>query len=170
MSESDEEVPAHVPAVRAFYLVVDSGLRSHINKTNCRAHPMMKSAQVLSCGSVEIFAESLRQIKTTSDVCIVSCLTSFISSAEGPPIVSHRVDPLLQDLRSVLLEICFDNPNRNYMVSPPMYRAHPVWYREGLPEILTMFSQSMSLDRPPNLHIWPSFATPEFCSDRMVSV
>ena len=83
----------------------------------------------------------------------------------GSPIVSHRVDPLLQDLRSVLLEICFDNPNRNYMVSPPMYRAHPVWYREGLPEILTMFSQSMSLDRPPNLHILPSFATPEFCSD-----
>ena len=132
MSESDEVVPAHVPAVRAFSLrgfhtvpatlrpgvgvrlvqnisvtmsprlpsldpiglmTMTADLRSHINKTNCRAHPMMKSAQVLSCGSVEIFAESLHQIKTTSDVCIVSCLTSFISSAEGPrlcPIASTR--------------------------------------------------------------------------------
>ena len=162
MSESDGDVP--LPA-RAFALVADSNLRPHINKTNCRAHPMMKSAQVLSCGSSEVFIETLRQVKTAADVCIVACLTSFISSAEGSPIVSHRVDPVLQDIRSVLLEICFDNPNRHFTISPPMYRAHPVWYREGLPEILTIFSQTLTADRPPNLHLLPSFATPEFCSD-----
>ena len=165
MSGSEEEVPADVPEIRAFALVVDSTIRSHINKTNCRAHPMLKSAHVLTCDALEALTAAMRQIKTVSDVCIVSCSTSFIISADGPPILSHRVEPVLQDLRSVLLEVCFDNPNRNYMISPPMYRAHPVWYREGLTEIMTLFSQTLVLDRPPNLHLLPSFATPEFCSD-----
>ena len=162
MSESELDVPAQV---LSFCLLADSLIRPHVNKTNCRANPMLKNAQVLSCDSMEIFAESLRQVKSSYNVCIVACLSQFLSSAEGPPIVSHRVDPVLQDIRSVLLEICFDNPNRNYMISPPMYRSHPVWYREGLPEILTRFSQTLSADRPPNLHLLSSFATPDFCSD-----
>ena len=79
--------------------------------------------------------------------------------------MAHRVEPVLQDVRSALLEICFDNPNRHYMISPPMYRTSPVWYREGLPEVLTLFSSVLSLDRPPNLHLLPSFPTPDYESD-----
>ena len=107
----------------------------------------------------------MRQVKTVSNVCIVSCLTNFLASAEGPSVVAHRVEPVLQDVCSALLEICFDNPNRHYMISPPMYRTSPVWYREGLPEVLTLFSSVLSLDRPPNLHLLPSFPTPDYESD-----
>ena len=160
MSESDLPVQ-----IKAFCLVGDSNIRNNVNKTNCRAHPAMKSAQVLICTSLEVFVETLRQIKTVSDVCVVSCLTNFLASADGPVTVSHRVEPVLQEIRGVLLEICFDNPNRHYMISPPMYRTSPVWYREGLPEILTMFSATLSLDRPPNLHLLPSFPTPDFSAD-----
>jgi len=51
------------------------------------------------------------------------------------------------------------------MVSPPMYRSKPQWYRDGLPEILTLFSQTLSDGRPPNLHLLSSFATPDFEDD-----
>ena len=45
------------------------------------------------------------------------------------------------------------------------FRTSPVWYREGLPEILTLFSQVLSTDRPENLRILPSFPTPDYESD-----
>ena len=70
-----------------------------------------------------------------------------------------------QDLRSALDAACSAHPDRAYLVSPPMYRSSPVWYREGLPEVLTLFSQVMSGEKPKNLHLLPSFATPEFESD-----
>ena len=47
-----------------------------------------------------------------------------------------------------------------------MYRQSPLWYRDGLPEILTLFSQVMNSDKSvSNLHLLPSFATPEFDKD-----
>ena len=46
-----------------------------------------------------------------------------------------------------------------------MYRTRPLWYREGLPEILNMFSQIMTTERPGNLHLLSSFATPDFDQD-----
>ena len=74
----------------------------------------------------------------------------------------HRIDPVLQDVKAALLDACAANPARRYLVAPPMYRTHPLWYREGLPEILTSFSLIMSHERPENLHLLPSFSTPEF--------
>ena len=162
-SENESETPPF--KIDAVTLLGDSNIRNYVNKTTSRAHPNLKSAQILSCGSLTIFVETLRQVKTVSNLCIVSCLTDFLASADGPSIVSHRVEPVLQDIRSVLLEIAFDNPNRHYTISPPMYRTSPVWYREGLPEVLTMFSAILSLDRPPNLHLLPSFPTPDYESD-----
>ena len=44
-------------------------------------------------------------------------------------------------------------------------RTSPVWYREGLPEVLTTFSQIFSQERPSNLHLLSSFATPSFEKD-----
>ena len=72
---------------------------------------------------------------------------------------------LFQDFRSALDEVCVSKPDRAYLVSPPMYRTSPTWYREGLPEILNLFSQVLTADKPPNLHILPSFATPDFEAD-----
>ena len=55
-----------------------------------------------------------------------------------------------------------------YLVAPPMYRARPLWYREGLPEILMLFSQVIGADRPANLHLLSSFATPDFDQDGLL--
>ena len=149
--------------VRAFALLGDSNIQRHINKTSCRATPDLKHAQVLPCGHVGIFSETLKKVKPEVTICIVSCLTNFLTGADGPPPVSHRIDPVLQTIRSALVEFCSSQPDRLCLLAPPMYRTSPLWYREGLPEVLTLFSQSFATDdRPINLRLLPSFPTPEF--------
>ena len=149
---------------RVFTLIGDSNVRRYINKTSTRASQDIKSAQVLSCGRLEIFKECLEKTRNETDICIVSCLTNFLADADGPEVVSQRIDPVLQDIRGVLDEICASRAGVQFVLSPPMYRSSPIWYREGLPEVLTSFSQVMNCDRPPNLSIMNSFATPSYDS------
>ena len=162
MSSPDPPVPApsHI-----FTVIGDSNIRNLINKTSYRAAPQLKDSQVIPCGHAGIFTESLATVRSESTVCVLSCLTNFIASADGPPTVSHRVDPVLQDIRSAILAACSAHPERYYLLSPPMYRSSPTWYRDGLPEILTMFSQTLSYDRPANLHLLSSFPTPDYGPD-----
>ena len=86
--------------VRAFALLGDSNIQRHINKTSVRAHPDLKKAQVLPCGHLDIFAETLGKIKPDVTVCILSCLTNFLASADGPSTVSHRINPRRSGARS----------------------------------------------------------------------
>ena len=151
--------------VRVFTLLGDSNIRGHINKTSCKANPAIRAAQVLTCGHVGIFRETLLKMRPESGVCIISCITNFLSSAVGPESVSQRIDPVLQDIRDVLAEICESNPAKSFLISPPMYRVSPVWYREGLPEVLTTFSQVLTQEKPPNLHLLSSFPTPAYQAD-----
>ena len=152
---------------RLFSLVGDSNVRNHVNKNSCRANPFLKNCQTLSCGNLGIFITTLGQVRAESNVCVVSCVTNFLTgaSAEGPSTISHRVEPVLQDIRLALVEACSSNPARSFLISPPMYRSRPLWYREGLPEILNLFSQVLRQDKPPNLHLLPSFPTPDFEAD-----
>ena len=152
---------------RVYSLLGDSNIRNHVNKTAVRANAAIKGAQVISCGHVENFVESLKSIRDTSNVCILACMSNFISSCDGPSSVSQRVQPTLQDIKDALVEGCLTNPSREYIVAPPMYRTSPVWYREGLPEVLGVFSQTLGHgpDIPKNLRLLPSFPTPEYESD-----
>ena len=151
--------------VRVHSLLGDSNIRRHINQTSRRASASIKAAQFISCGHLEIFADSLKSVREETNVCIISCLTNFIASVtEGPVSISERIEPVLQDALEALFEVCESNPTRHYLVSPPMYRSTPVWYREGLPEVLTLFSQLFTADRPDNLHVMSSFPTPEYDS------
>ena len=151
--------------VPIFSLLGDSNVHPHVNKISCKANPQLKAAQILKCGSLGTFSDVLGSVRPESTVCVIACLTNFLSSASGPTQTSLRVDPVLQEFRSDLTEMCLAHPSRFYLISPPMYRTSPVWYREGLPEILTLFSQVLSTDRPENLRILPSFPTPDYESD-----
>ena len=153
--------------LRVFSLIGDSNIRNHVNRNSCRANPLLKDCQTLSCGNLGIFATTLSQVRAESNVCIVSCVTNFITGAgaEGQTTISLRVEPVLQDIRLALVEACGSNPARSYLISPPMYRSRPIWYREGLPEILSLFSQVLRQDVPPNMKLLPSFATPDFEAD-----
>ena len=79
-----------------FSIIGDSNVRQNINKNSCRASPLVKACQVLLCGTKEAFPKSLKDIRASSNVCIVSCVTNFIADAGGPTAVAHRVDPVLQ--------------------------------------------------------------------------
>ena len=151
--------------VRVFTILGDSNVRRHINKTSVRANPALKAAQILSCGHLGIFKEVIGQVRPQSGVCIVSCLTNFLCRAEGPDSVSQRINPVLSEVRELLDGICGDNADRFYVVAPPMYRVEPVWYREGLPEVMTTFSDAFRADRPPNLLVMSSFPTPSYEAD-----
>ena len=151
--------------LRAFALLGDSNIHPHINKTSCRAHPSLKSAQVLACGHLGIFQGTLDKIKPNVNVCIIACLTNFLTRADGHSTVALRVEPVLQEIRAALVEFCAILPSRLVLISPPMYRTTPLWYREGLAEILTVFSQVFNVDKPDNLILLPSFSTPSFEAD-----
>ena len=145
-----------------FSLIGDSNVRQHVTKNTCRASPNLKASQVLFCGNLETFVSSLEKVRVQSNVCLVSCITNFLASAEGSTSVSHRVEPVLREVHAGLMEACLANPTRKYMLAPPMYQMSPLWYREGLPEILNLFSQVMNSEKAENLHLLSSFATPDF--------
>lgn len=46
-----------------------------------------------------------------------------------------------------------------------MYRRTPLWYRDGMAEVLTRFSSQYQRVSSPNLHLLPSFPTPSYESD-----
>ena len=150
--------------LRCFTLLGDSNIGRNVNKNSCRGNVFLKNAQVISCGNLSIFDESLKSIRAESDSVILSCFSNFLASADGPVSISQRVDPVLEQLYDGLLLACGQFPDRQYLLSPPMYRTSPVWYREGLAEILSLFSQTFRRDKPDNLHLLPSFATPEYDS------
>jgi hypothetical protein len=107
-------------------------------------------------------------IKEESTVCIVACVTNFITdSADASSSVSHRISPILKEFFEILSQNCSSHSDRRYVVCPPMYRRWPLWYRDGLPEVLQSFSDhyaqgALSLT---NLSAMPGFPTPSFESD-----
>ena len=156
---------AKASASSVFSLLGDSNISGHVNKTSCRANPQLRGAQVLQCGHLGIFSDVLAKIRKETTIVILACLTNFVTGAEGPPTVSHRVGPVLQEVKDLLGDFCAASASRLVLLSPPMYRTTPTWYREGLPEVLSLFSQYFTQDKPDNLHILPSFPTPAFESD-----
>ena len=149
-----------------FSLIGDSNVRRHMNSTNSRAHPAMSSTQVILCNRLEILSSSLRNVKRESNVCILSCVTNFLTSSEATSsTVSHRVDTVLDEFFSMILTECEANPSRHYLIAPPMYRQTPLWYRDGLPEVLSRFSASSKRHCHSGLALLPSFSTPTFEAD-----
>ena len=152
---------------RSYSLIGDSNVQRNVSKTTCRNNPLLKSAQIIPCGHSGIFVEALNSVRAESDVCIVACLTNFFTSTSGEnsSSVSTRIEPILVLIHDALHAACAANPSRNYVLSAPMYRMTPLWYRDRLPEILVSYSQSLSQDRPPNLHLMSSFTNPDFVQD-----
>ena len=51
------------------------------------------------------------------------------------------------------------------VLAPPLYRQHPLWYQRGLAQVASRFSSAMSANRPPNLHLLPSFMSQDLLPD-----
>jgi hypothetical protein len=151
---------------RVFALIGDSNIRRHVNRMSRKANPGMKNCQVIPCGSMELLNEALVSVPDTANVCLLACVTNFITGAPNTSTsVGPRVSPVLDDLVSALGIVVEARPTLKVLVSPPMYRTSPVWYRDGLPEILSKFSEVFKESGFTNVHLLPSFATPDFESD-----
>ena len=147
-----------------FCILGDSNVKTHMNPMNCRDRPLMTSAQVLHCGRHEVLSELVKQVKAEATVCVVSCVTNFLTSGTGPSNVILRVEPILLDLLSKLGALRASRPELAVLVCPPMYRESPIWYRDSLPQILKKFSDVFSQNES-GIILMPSFATPDFESD-----
>ena len=51
------------------------------------------------------------------------------------------------------------------VIAPPLYRHRPLWYQKDLAQVASRFSSALSADRPPNLHILPSFMSQDLLPD-----
>ena len=151
-----------------FSLLGDSNIQRAMNSTNCRDRPLMSNAQVVPCGHIGILAEALRQVRPSTNVAVLACITNFItSSTDDMSSVSNRVEPILKEFLAVLEKASAEHRERLYLVAPPMYRSFPIWYRDGVSEVLQKFSSVLS-SKPGdlvNVHLLPSFPTPAFESD-----
>ena len=154
---------------RVYSLLGDSNVQRNMNSTNCRDRPLMNEVQVIPCGGrTEVLAEGLRQVRSASNVVLLSCVTNFITSSEQTiSSVSNRVEPILREFRSIVEASAMEHTDRLFLISPPMYRSFPVWYRDGISEVLQKFSSMMSPqpNGPINVHLLPSFSTPSFEAD-----
>ena len=145
---------------RIFSIVGDSNIQRHMNPTNCRDRPLMSGSEVIPCGKLSILAEALKSVREESTICVVSCVSNFLTGSKSAgSTVSPRFEPVLSDFCKALNLASGDRPDLIYLVSAPMYRRTPLWYRDSLPEILTKFSEAMK-QRGPQIHLLSSFPTP----------
>ena len=150
---------------QVFTLLGDSNVQRHMNPMSCRDRPMMSTCQVLPCGRISAFAETLRAVRPESNVVIVACLTNFLtSSVEAGSSVVFRIEPVLRDSIAIINEFAVAHQDIHVVVSPPMYRQCPIWYRDCLPEVMTKFSDVFG-GRACNVSLMSSFATPVLESD-----
>ena len=150
---------------KIFTLIGDSNVRRHLNPFNCRDRPLMLAAQFLPCSKLEVLSEGLRSVREESNVCVVSCVTNLLTSSDGSSTLALRLEPVLSDFFSRIRQACLETPDRAFLVCPPMYRKQPLWYRDGLPEVLGRFSSALMSDKPINLIAMPSFPNPDFEAD-----
>ena len=151
---------------RVFSLLGDSNIQRNMNTTNCRDRPLMSEAQVIPCGRLEVLAEALRQVRAETNVVILSCVTNCItSSVDSVSSVSNRVEPIIKQFLSIVEACAEANKECLFLVAPPMYRSFPIWYRDGISEVLLKFSSIMCSRPVINLRLLPSFSTPAFEAD-----
>ena len=150
---------------RRFSLIGDSNVKRHLNSTNTRDRPLMSGAQLLPCSRLSLLSEALRSVRSETDVILMSCLTNFLTDAEeAGASVSFRVEPVFREAFEIISRAAVERSELFFILAPPMYRLAPLWYRDGLPEILNKFSEVFR-NRPKNLLLMSSFATPEFEAD-----
>ena len=147
-----------------FSIIGDSNVSRNITKTNTRACPQMASSQFLFCQKLPLLEDALGKIRKESTVCIVACVTNFLTASDDDSMVSKRIEPVLDEFVHHLSAACTSAPDLSILVSPPMYRKSPLWYCDGLPEVLTSFSGAFR-GKPSNLHLLPSFSTPDYEGD-----
>ena len=150
--------------LHSFSIVGDSNVRRNLISSNVRGHPHMVHAEFIPCGRLSILGSSLESVRDESDACVVSCLTNFITGsipASSVGTVAQRVENILNTFMARIRDACRKRPSLNFFVCPPMYHTNPIWYRDGLAEIMSAFSAQASSNSLANFWVIPSFPCPK---------
>ena len=160
------EVPA-MSTLSKFTIVGDSNVRRHLSPSNSKGRPLWSSAKFISCSRLSVLSTSLESVSTDSDACVLACLPNFLSATAPGGVVSLRVQPTIKGYLSKAVSFARTRPQLQVFVSPPLYRSSPLWYRDGMPEILVTFSAEVRdiSDAPLNFWVLSSFAKPHLESD-----
>ena len=157
--------------LRSFSIIGDSNVKRNMVSSTTSGRPPLASAQVLICGRLSLLSANLEKVKAV-DGCILACVTNFITGSLGgatDPGVSmiSRVEGVFSSYFGKIVAFCHNRPSTFFFMCSPMYRTTPIWYRDGLPEILVKFSRMWELleDRPHNLLLLPSFQRVQLDAD-----
>ena len=155
---SQLQAQAQVQArLSSFSLVGDSNVRRNLTSSVTTDRPTMANAQLIPSGRLSSFASALESVRLEADACVISCVSNFLLTSSSGSGLTSRVDKVLTDFFAKIRTFCLARPHLSVFVCPPMYRTNPIWYRDGLPEILLKFSEVGTSSRPDNLHLMPSF-------------
>ena len=154
--------------LRSFSLIGDSNIRRHLSSNNTSGRPLMVEAQFIPCGRLSTLAASLSSVRPESDACVVACITNFITGAvtSSSTSASLCVEHILSGFLGRVFEFATSRNTVQVFICPPMYRTNPLWYRDGLSDIMIKFSSMFAKpDRPANIRMMPGFQTPQLEAD-----
>ena len=154
--------------LKSFSLVGDSNVKRGMSPSNIAGRPLQCGAQVIIGGRLSVLSASLSSVRQESDACVVASITNILAnSAPSSSSPGARIEKALGEFFEKVIAFAFDRPSLHVFILPPMYRTSPVWFREGMSEIMLKFSSAASglQPLPANLHLMSSFSKPVLESD-----
>ena len=143
-------------SVHLFSVVGDGNIRRNMTTMNVASRASMGTAKIIDCLAIDNFSQALSSVSPDTTVVILQCLTSFLVACPDTGSVFSTVDPVFTEFATQVRDFCSSRTATSVMVSPPMYRMSPGWYRRHLPEIARQFSSVLSAESPRNLHLLQS--------------
>ena len=152
------------PKLKSISILGDSNVKRAMSPSNISGRAVLSDAQVVpSGGRLSALSAALESVRLESDACIVASVTNILTGTVGSSISAGvRVEKPLIEFFKKIADYCCIRPDIQVFVMPPMYRTTPVWYREGMSEVMLKFSSVASglKQRPYNLHLLASFPRP----------
>ena len=151
-----------------YSVIGDSNVKRHMTSTAIKGRPAMSSAKVILCGRLATFQSSLASVPMESDACVIACVTNFVTSSSPVGSVVQHVGPIFKSFFEKTFAFATERPGTQVFICSPMYRVSPLWYRDGLSEILIQFSlimKELASRRTSNIWTMPSFERPQLESD-----
>ena len=124
-----------------FAIVGDSNIRRHLlSSTNTQDRPRLANAQFIPCSRLSALASSLETVKPEVEACVLACVSNFVTATAPASSVSLRCESIFKGFIEKAGHLAQGRPGLQVFLCPPMYRSTPLWYRDGLPEMLQKFS------------------------------
>ena len=89
-----------------FSIVGDSNVRRNMTGLTMASREVMKTSQIIDCGSLSSLDAALGEVRKESNVCIVATITDFLLTSGDCGTISSAVDPVLDSFRGKLTAFC----------------------------------------------------------------